>query len=239
MTNNVRDRDACPKQTTAGVRSPVKDVQDREVCPTAMNDVRDRNVRLERTTVGVSSPVAHRAINDISSADGVGKTVHSTDNHQSIVNGVGNTVCINGAHQSIAVSSIAIHEKFTSGDSIVESSMSGDRFSSHDGASLKNPDHSHSTINYLMVACNKSSVSHPLNNFCHTFPSKSGVSSMRSRAAASAWYHKSSSQVFSRSAVKHHLKRKKKKMAKQSNLLAIIGPTDERVKFGMKYSTQF
>jgi hypothetical protein len=43
----VRDRDAHPGRTTVGVRSPVKNVRDREVRPTAMNDVRDRDVRLE------------------------------------------------------------------------------------------------------------------------------------------------------------------------------------------------
>ena len=62
---------------------------------------------------------------------------------------------------------------------------------------------------------------------------------MRCRAAASESLHKSSSQLLSRRAIKHHLKRKKKKMAKQSDLLAIIGPTDERVQFGMKYYTKF
>jgi hypothetical protein len=100
--------------------------------------------------MGVRSPVAHRAIDDILS-------VYASS--QSIVYGVGNTMHSTTAHQSIAVSSVA---------------MSGNRFTYHDGASSKNPDHCHSTINYLMVDGNKTSaVSHSLNDFCHTFASKS------------------------------------------------------------------
>ena len=74
------------------------DVRDREVHPTVTNDVRDRDVCPEQTTAGVRSPVAHRAIDDISSVDGVGNTVHSTVAHQSIMDGVGNTVHSTGAH---------------------------------------------------------------------------------------------------------------------------------------------
>ena len=190
----------------------------------SMNDVLDCDVGPEQTPTGECSPIDLRAINFLD--DDVG--------HNSTPVGVRSPIACR------AIKLAAVREQFTSGDSIVESSMSGDRFTSHDGATSKNPDHCHSTINYLMVDGNKTSaVSHPLNDFCHTFASKSGASSMRSRAAASASLHKSSSQLWSRSAIKHHLKRKKKKMAKQSDLLAIIGPTNQRAQFGMNYSTQF
>ena len=103
----------------------------------------------------------------------------------------------------------------------------------------KNGNH-HSTNNYLMVDSGiPRSVQRPTIDFCHTFTSKSGVSSTRSRAASAAWLHKSSSQLLSRSAIKHRLRRKKKKTAKQSDILAIIGPTDERTVFGKKFSTHY
>jgi hypothetical protein len=68
----------------------------------------------------------------------------------------------------------------------------------------------------------------PTQKFCHTFASKSGVASMRSRAASVAWLHNSSSQLLSRSAIKRRQRRKKKKEVKQSELLQIIGPIDNR-----------
>ena len=76
-------------------REAMNDVRDHEVRPTATNDVQDRDICPERTTRGVRSPAAHRAIDDISSVDGVGNTVHSTVARQSIVDGVGNTVNLN------------------------------------------------------------------------------------------------------------------------------------------------
>ena len=98
----------------------------------------------------------------------------------------------------------------------------------------------HSTINYSMVDGETSwSVERPVNDFCHSFASKTGVSSMRSRAAAAAWLHKSSSQLMSKSAIKHYRKRKRKKMNKQSSCLAIISSTDGWEDFGKKYSTRY
>ena len=76
--------------------------------------------------VGVHSPVARQAIDQLVA---IGEQI---------------TFC------GFGVDSMGIHSP-TDCKAINESSMAGDRFTSHDGGSSKNQDHCYSTINYLMV----------------------------------------------------------------------------------------
>jgi hypothetical protein len=209
--------------------------------PFGFNDARDGDVGPDSTPFGVRSPVARRAI-DESFVAPYGKTHAKMIRY--ICNGdVGLDGTPFGVRSPIArqaINASYIPSNGATVHSIVD--QKGSHVSTTDQAirqqstTSKDCNH-HSTINYSMV--DDGNINIPTSKFCHTFASKSGVASMRSRAASVAWLHNSSSQLLSRSAIKHRQRRKKKKEAKQSELLEIIGPNDNRTAHGKNFSTEY
>jgi len=191
--------------------------------PFGFKDARDGDIGPDGTPFGVRSPVARQAVDE--SFVALSRETHDNPNRH-VCNDVGPDGNPFGVRSSITcwspIDNQAIHDSYhTSKGAAVHPSE--DKKDNH-----------HSTINYSMVDDGKKILPMhddgkkiiPTQKFCHTFASKSGVASMRSRAASVAWLHNSSSQLLSRSAIKRRQRRKKKKEVKQSALLQIIGPND-------------
>ena len=193
---------------------------------TSSNDVRDHDVHRDIATHSSGDirkttfhrDVATHSFNATASIDGVENTVKSslsgdvqnnTFNDISSSDGVGNTVD-SSTSDGCFKPTVRSFKDVTSATNYLTVDGQTDSHSKMDSDSL------------------------PKMDFCHTFASKDGVSSMRSRAASSAWINKLSSPHMSRKATRHHRKRKMKKMEKQSNRLAIIGPMDKRTLLSLK-----
>jgi hypothetical protein len=76
-------------------------------------------------------------------------------------------------------------------------------------------------------------------NYCHTFSSKTGLSSQRSRAAAGAHLFRLTSEKMSRSAMRRNRKRLHQKNKKHENNLVLLQSTKQRKEYGKKYSIKF
>ena len=264
---DVRDGDVGSDGTPFGVRSPVaRQAIDESFIAFSGKmhnemflDARDGDVGSDGTPFGVRSPVARRAIDD-SFMGSSWKKQNETNPHVSngSVSPDGTPVGVPSpvANRTIDESLVALSGKMQiennrdvcDGDvgldgtpfgvrsPIARSNVSTPGNTTHEQPMASKDGHHHSTINYYMVDDGNGI---PTSKFCHTFASKSGVASMRSRAASVAWLHNSSSQLLSRSAIKRRKRLNKRKQEKQTEVLQIIGPNEKRTAHAKNFPTEY